>query len=431
MKQHVFKPRRKLAGKPFVAREYSGRYRLAGDQRDTQVALKVTDKQVARAKLAEIVLQKEKERQGLAAPARQTETAAMALTDVIREWLGDLRAKGTGSHHVSLMEKRLGVLIRGCDWQRVRDIRPDSFIQWRSSQCSNKAAKTLNDYLGAVRALLNWLVRTGRLPANPLAGVQDVETRGREVRNRRAFGHDEFLRLLSVSGPVRSVVYATAYYTGLRRSELASLTWGDFNLAADIPTFTIHAKHAKNRTTVTLPLHPHLKEMLLEHHKACGSPATSENAFAVPQRLYAFHQDLKAAGIAKQDASGRILDFHSLRHSCATRLASLDVPLPVSMRLMRHSDPKLTAKAYVDAAAIPMAQFVAKLPGMRDEQRSLIHSPESDVSGQRPAHAVALPLLSPDSEASLVELLRRTLSQLGERGQKVGPVGFEPTTKGL
>ena len=95
------------------------------------------------------------------------------------------------------------------------------------------------------------------------------------MRNRRAFEHEEFLKLLSVSEPVRSVVYATAYYTGLRRSELESLTWANFNLAATVPTFTIHAKHAKNRTTVTQPLHPHLKEMLLEHHEACGSPAPS------------------------------------------------------------------------------------------------------------------------------------------------------------
>jgi integrase len=85
---------------------------------------------------------------------------------------------------------------------------------------------------------------------NPLASVQKVETRGREVRNRRALTHDEFLILLGVSGPDRSVVYAVAYYTGLRRNELVSLCWSDFDLTPDASSVKIHAKHAKNKQSV-------------------------------------------------------------------------------------------------------------------------------------------------------------------------------------
>ena len=52
-----------------------------------------------------------------------------------------------------------------------------------------------------------------------------------------------------MAGPVRSVVYAVAYYTGLRRAELASLCWADFCLSGNSPTVTIRAKHAKNKTS--------------------------------------------------------------------------------------------------------------------------------------------------------------------------------------
>ena len=34
------------------------------------------------------------------------------------------------------------------------------------------------------------------------------------------------------------------------------------------------------------------------------------------------------------------------------------------MLLMRHSDPKLTAKAYVDQADLPPAESIDKLPGI-------------------------------------------------------------------
>lgn len=43
------------------------------------------------------------------------------------------------------------------------------------------------------------------------------------------------------------------------------------------------------------------------------------------------------------------------------------------MRVMRHSDPSLTAKNYTDANAMPLAGFVAKLPGIGDGD-SLIDS---------------------------------------------------------
>jgi hypothetical protein len=44
-------------------------------------------------------------------------------------------------------------------------------------------------------AFLNWLVRLGKLPANPLARVSKVEVRGKQVREARAFTVDELRRL--------------------------------------------------------------------------------------------------------------------------------------------------------------------------------------------------------------------------------------------
>lgn len=351
MKQHVFKRSRTVDGKRVRAKTYSGRYRLDGDFKDTEIALAVTDKQVAQAKLAEIVKRAEMERQGLAAPSRQVETVSAPLKVLVREWVCDLATKGRKPHYCGIMEKFMGVMMRECPWATVADIRPESFIRWRGRN-AGKSAKTLNEYLGCARAFLNWLVKSDRLPSNPLLSVEKVETRGREVRKRRSFSHAEFLRLIAVAGESRGIVYAVAYYTGLRRGEIDSLTWGDIDLAAG--TVRIRAEHAKNKTSVLLPLHPDLRQALVRYFEALGRPASAVRAFAVPPRLRAFDRDLKAVGIAKIDDQGRVADFHCLRHSCATRLASENVPLPVAMKIMRHSDPKLTAKAYVDQGALPL-----------------------------------------------------------------------------
>ena len=428
MKCHVFKRSRMVNGVRIRAKTYSGRYRLSGDLKDVEIALEVKDKQAAVSELAAIVKHAEMERQGLSAPSRQIQTAGMPLQSVIRDWVADLAAKGTKPGYYETMEKMMGVLTRGCHWTKVADIGPETFIRWRGANQS-KAPKTLNEYLGCVRALLNWLVKSGRLPANPLASVGKVETRGRTVRNRRALTHEEFLKLLEVAGPDRGVVYAVAYYTGLRRAEVVSLFWSSFDLAANPPTVTIEAKHAKNKKSVPLPLHVDLREMLASYFDACGSPALSTKALKVPPRLRAYNRDLEAAGIAKMDESGLIVDFHSLRHSTATRLAAENIPLSVAMRIMRHSDPKLTAKAYVRDEALALAPSVGMMPGMSNRIPLSPHSSLDLVGmGQTVADRVASLLENFESQPSIAELLRHLLSHLGAMGHMAPALGIEPRT---
>ena len=52
----------------------------------------------------------------------------------------------------------------------------------------------------------------------------------------------------------------------------------------------------------------------------------------------AFRRHLAAAGVAKQDSQGKVVDFHSFRHTFCTNLHLAGVPLREAMELMRHSD---------------------------------------------------------------------------------------------
>ncbi len=431
MKQHIFKRSRLVNGVRVKAKTWSGRYRLDGDLKDTPVPLGVTDKQVAQSKLAGIVKQVRNERMGLVAPQLQVETLSMPLNSLIADWVADMAVRGAGSHHCGVSKLNMGVLMRECGWKRVPDITPQSFMHWRGA-CRGRSAKTLKEYLGCVRGFLNWLVRSGCLPADPLASVGKVDTRGREVRNRQAFSHENFLSMMEVATLDRRVVYAVAYYTGLRRSEIASMCWGDFNLSETSPTFTILAEHAKNKKSATLPIFQGLREILIDYRNSCDSPGPSSKAFKVPHRLDAFHRDLKAAGIPKVDDRGKILDFHSFRHSFGTRLAEAGVPLAFAMLLMRHSDPKLTARNYVDQASSPLAGFVAKLPGMANKSAL---SPESSldpvVSGLFESRPVAANGVGCDLQGALNEALSRAMSH-GVANSEMEPlVGFEPTTYSL
>lgn len=84
----VFKPRRKANGKPVPAAHYSGRFRLAGEIAWRTVPLHVTDKEVARQKLAGLVRLMEREAAGLDAPRAATESAQRDLLEHLTEFLG-------------------------------------------------------------------------------------------------------------------------------------------------------------------------------------------------------------------------------------------------------------------------------------------------------------------------------------------------------
>ena len=60
--------------------------------------------------------------------------------------------------------------------------------------------------------------------------------------------------------------------------------------------------------------------------------------------MHVFDADLKAAGIHKTGARGRVLDIHALRHSFCTMVAQSGVSMQHAQRLMRHATPAMTAK---------------------------------------------------------------------------------------
>jgi integrase len=216
----LYKPKRWRNGKLVVSRLYSAKVRLDGERRILQVPLHVTDKQVAEEKLRKLVQELEKETHGLIAPKVQRDAAQMSLAKHVQEFIGDLKAKGRDQKYIDQMESQLELLSSTCGWQSAKEVSSDSFIRWRTHQ--KKSPKTLNEYLTAAKGLLNWMVEQGRLVSNPLAAVGKVETRGREVRPRRAYSDDEVNALLKSAGKYRLACMMAAL-TGIRHGELKRL----------------------------------------------------------------------------------------------------------------------------------------------------------------------------------------------------------------
>jgi len=108
-----------------------------------------------------------------------------------------------------------------------------------------------------------------------------------------------------------------------------------------------------------------IRDDLVEALRAVRPVGVVENARTFGQgipSMLEYKDDLKAAGILFKDSQGRQADFHALRHTLATNLARAGIQPRVAMELMRHSDMRLTNKTYTDAALLPMAEALERLP---------------------------------------------------------------------
>jgi integrase len=70
---------------------------------------------------------------------------------------------------------------------------------------------------------------------------------------------------------------------------------------------------------------------------------------------------LTLARIDPKDADGRVVDVHSLRHTCASRLARAGVPITFTQKLLGHSTVELTSKFYIHAGLDEMRAALGQL----------------------------------------------------------------------
>lgn len=354
----VFKRSRRVADGSDEKRLYYGKLRLDTWARPRVFSLETTDRRIAESKLLELAKDFEREALGLT-PARSVrEALKQPLEKLLGEFIADLKTRGRTPGTLRKYGGTLKLLFSRLRWRELRSVSSRSFTQWRAE--SGMSAKTVNDILANAQAFFRWLRQQKLLDEDPLGTVRRVDMRGRQPC-RRALSPKEFATLLQTCPYFRSLVYATALQTGLRRKELNNLEAEDFNLQARPPFLRVPASITKNRKEAIIPLNPQLTGMLRNIMPKGTRPAFRPFQHRVP-RIETLRKDLEAAGIRVRDERGRRVDFHSLRMTFGTTMLANGVHPIVVKELMRHSDLKLTTNLYTDASQLPMAKGVAALP---------------------------------------------------------------------
>lgn len=226
-------------------------------------------------------------------------------------------------------------------------------------------ASSSKNVLVRARAVLEWGVRMGLLTRNVAKSVEPPKIPLRDappmnVENVR-------LVLAAMAGTALEAIVPTAIGTGLRRSELCALRWGDLDLDAASISVRRAAKVLNGKVTISAPktkrstrsdIIPEFVVALLRRHRfeqmrrrfALGLGGANQETlvFDRPDGS-AWHPNRLSQEFSRTVQRKKLpsLRFHDLRHWYATLSFAAGVSMKVVSESLGHSSIAVTSAMYV------------------------------------------------------------------------------------
>ncbi len=205
---------------------------------------------------------------------------------------------------------------------------------------TNWSARTTQMFLNACRYFYRWCedegIRcadfVGRLKGPPVRRAERQTLTAEQIQDLLEHCHGHYLEL-----PI-----ALAAYAGLSRADIRSLKWSHVDLKAG----RIAKPRSKTRTKIRTPIIPQLLK-ILSRRRALSGPVCRDLPASDSSLLKALHRQLAASGIppAPRGHNG----WHRFRHSVATILGQLRVPIPVIGLILSHTPGSTVTLEYVHA----------------------------------------------------------------------------------
>jgi integrase len=209
------------------------------------------------------------------------------------------------------------------------------------------SAATVRNALLPLRAICRRALSRGDIQVNPTTGIEIPAVRSRRTR----FATPEEAQLLVDAAPaVDRVLWATAFYAGLRRGELQALRWLDVDLAGgvlrverswDVKAGFIDPKSFAGRRKV--PIAAILRDYLVGHRMTAGDGLVFSRTDGTP---FATSTISKRAHEAWRQARMRPITLHECRHTFASLMIAAGVNPKALQTFMGHSSITVTLDRY-------------------------------------------------------------------------------------
>jgi len=187
-----------------------------------------------------------------------------------------------------------------------------------------------NSFVACLKSAFNKAIDWELLETNP---AQKIKLKKVPKNHPIFITEDEFHSLISLeTNHLAKSAFITAFYCGVRISELLNIKWEDVDLVNN----KICIRNSENHTTKSklqrdIPTHPRVKQVLEE------LPQKNEFVFQGyynRRRLSGKFKEL----VKESDTINQQFHFHSLRHSFASMLVSKGISLYIVKELLGHSE---------------------------------------------------------------------------------------------
>ena len=242
---------------------------------------------------------------------------------------------------------------------RLTEVKTVAVEQWLEGLSFAPATKAKIRNL--MSALYSHAIRHEWITFNPMGKVR---TSAKRLREPDVLTPAEFQALLKELPLRERAAVMLAGSTGLRRSELFALRWCDvnfFTMEVAVTRAVVRNHIGETKTEASrkpVPLHPAVKDALAEWRGK--SPYKADGDFLFPSVRANGKQPLQPDMVLKRTirpalerarVKGKVIGWHSFRHSLATNLRALGVDVKVAQELLRHANSRITMDLYTQAVS--------------------------------------------------------------------------------
>ena len=265
-------------------------------------------------------------------------------------------------------------------------VKPVAVEKWLSALPLSPASRT--KIKAVFSALFSHAIRHEWVAANPILAVRCSAKR---LREKDTLSPGEFSALLSKLDVRERAMVMLAGSTGLRRSEFIGLRWSDLNTATmeiAVTKSCVRNRFGNTKTEASrkpVPLHPTVFQALSEWRRFSRYSDDADFLFPSERLLGAkplspdtllkkiIRPALKEAGVR-----GKIIGWHSFRHSLATNLRSMGVDVKVAQELLRHANSRTTMDIYTHVVSAQKHEATGRIV-------DLLLGPRSTQNPQHPS----------------------------------------------
>ena len=226
----------------------------------------------------------------------------------------------------------------------MRDVNRDYIIgltnflrnDYRSPRGKKLKEDSVINYLGCLRNALNMAVREDVIADNPIMKLSAQDKVKAPESQREYLTVEEVQQLEATDSPYPHIkqAFLFACYTGLRCSDVRTITWG--KIVKDGEKYRLHTVMFKTKRPFYIPLSKKAMQWMPERGDKTEDELIFENIpVQVNTKLY-LQPWLDKAGITKP------ITFHCSRHTFGTMMLTLGADIYTTSKLMGHTKVEVT-----------------------------------------------------------------------------------------